>query len=113
MYNKTFMSNVALLMCIVQFTGAYKPVVLLHGIMTGNESMSIIRNRIEELHPGTIIYNTNKFSGWSSLESMWYQVKELGGDLLNVTRQHPNGINLLGILNGIKFDVIVYKRLIL
>lgn len=28
---------------------AFKPVVLIHGIMTGSESMELIRNRIEEV----------------------------------------------------------------
>ncbi|XP_971315.1 lysosomal thioesterase PPT2 homolog [Tribolium castaneum] len=79
---------------------SYKPVFLLHGIMTGSASMEIIKGRIEEQHPGTIIYNTNRFSGWSSLENMWYQVQQLGQDLLNVSSQHPEGIHLLGYSQG-------------
>lgn len=51
------------------------------------------------MHPGTIIYNTDRFSGWSSLESMWYQVKELGSDLVNISKAHPEGIHLLGKIN--------------
>ncbi|EFA12062.1 Lysosomal thioesterase PPT2 homolog-like Protein [Tribolium castaneum] len=68
--------------------------------MTGSASMEIIKGRIEEQHPGTIIYNTNRFSGWSSLENMWYQVQQLGQDLLNVSSQHPEGIHLLGYSQG-------------
>ncbi|KAF2896367.1 hypothetical protein ILUMI_09806 [Ignelater luminosus] len=79
---------------------SYRPVVLLHGIMTGSDSMELIKDRIEEMHPGTIVYNTNRFSGWSSLESMWYQVQQLGNDLINITEKHPEGINLLGYSQG-------------
>lgn len=47
-------------------------------------------------HPGTIIYNVNRFEGWSSLETMWHQVQEIGMDVVNISAQHPEGINLIG-----------------
>lgn len=56
------------------------------------------------MHPGTIIYNTDRFSGWSSLENMWYQVQQLGNDLMNITKKHPEGINFLGK------DIILNKK---
>lgn len=31
------------------FTLAYKPVILLHGIMTGYETMELIKSRIQEV----------------------------------------------------------------
>lgn len=34
---------------IINVCTAYKPVILLHGILTGSESMDIIKNRIEEV----------------------------------------------------------------
>ncbi|XP_018334372.1 lysosomal thioesterase PPT2 homolog isoform X2 [Agrilus planipennis] len=81
-------------------THCYKPVVLLHGIMTYNTSMELIKNRIEEKHPGTIVYNTNRYSGWSSLENMWEQVQNMGYDLMNITQKHPEGVNFLGYSQG-------------
>ena len=47
-------------------------------------------------HPGTEIYVTNRFGGWSSLENMWYQVQQLGEDMMNITKLYPDGIHLLG-----------------
>ncbi|KAM3962719.1 palmitoyl-protein thioesterase 2 [Aphomia sociella] len=78
----------------------YKPVVLIHGIMTGSNSMEMILHRIKEKHPGTIIYNVNRFESWSSLETMWHQVLEIGLDLANITAKHPEGINLIGYSQG-------------
>jgi palmitoyl-protein thioesterase len=72
----------------------------MHGIMTGSLSMDLIKTRIEEKHPGTIVYNTDCFGGWSSLENMWYQTQEIGKDLLNITKQHPDGIHVLGYSQG-------------
>lgn len=47
-------------------------------------------------HPGTVVYNTDRFSGWSSLENAWHQVDEMGQDLMAICDQHPEGVNLLG-----------------
>lgn len=58
-----------------------------------------------QLHPGTYIYITNRFSGWSSLEPMWHQVEELGADLLSISADHPEGINLIGDL---KTSIVCY-----
>ncbi|XP_075991948.1 palmitoyl-protein thioesterase 2 [Anticarsia gemmatalis] len=79
---------------------SYKPVVLIHGVMTGSSSMEMIKLRIEEQHPGTIVYNVNRFESWSSLESMWHQVLEIGMDIANISASHPEGINLIGYSQG-------------
>ncbi|XP_059059354.1 lysosomal thioesterase PPT2 homolog [Achroia grisella] len=97
MYLKTF------LFAIILFTStclSYKPVVLIHGIMTGSNSMEMILHRIKEKHPGTIIYNVDRFESWSSLETMWHQVMEIGQDLANITAKYPDGINLIGYSQG-------------
>ncbi|KAJ8726116.1 hypothetical protein PYW07_000814 [Mythimna separata] len=78
----------------------YKPVVLIHGVMTGSASMEMIKLRIEEQHPGTIVYNVNRFESWSSLENMWHQVLEIGSDIANISAKHPEGINLIGYSQG-------------
>nr|CAH7738590.1 unnamed protein product [Callosobruchus chinensis] len=78
----------------------YKPVILLHGIMTGFESMELIKSRIEEKHPGTIVYNIERFGGWSSLDNMWYQVAQLTDNLKNITEKHPEGVNFVGYSQG-------------
>ncbi|CAG4972994.1 unnamed protein product [Colias eurytheme] len=90
---------ITLLLCFVQCF-AYKPVVLIHGIMTGSGSMEIISRRIQEKHPGTKVYNVNRFESWSSLETMWHQVLEIGKDVANISSQYPEGINLIGYSQG-------------
>nr|AIN34684.1 fatty alcohol acetyltransferase [Agrotis segetum] len=68
--------------------------------MTGSVSMEMIKLRIEEQHPGTIVYNVNRFESWSSLETMWHQVLEIGMDIANISAKHPDGINLIGYSQG-------------
>lgn len=105
------------------FGAAFKPVVLIHGILTGAESMLIIEEEIKRVtflssiqcteilkllislyptqhHPGTKVYVTNRFSGWSSLENGWHQVDEMGQYVMDICRQHPEGIHLLGYSQG-------------
>ncbi|CAG9784651.1 unnamed protein product [Diatraea saccharalis] len=89
-----------LFLLIVNSSFSYKPVVLIHGIMTGSGSMEMISHRIQEKHPGTIVYNVNRFEGWSSLETMWHQVLEIGLDIANISAKHPEGINLIGYSQG-------------
>ncbi|KAL1512970.1 hypothetical protein ABEB36_002465 [Hypothenemus hampei] len=78
----------------------YKPVILLHGIWTGFESMDLIKARIEEKHPGTIVYNIDRFNGWSSLDNMNYQVQQISDDFTNYTNMHLDGLHLLGYSQG-------------
>lgn len=51
-------------------------------------------------HPGTKVYVTDRFSGWSSLENAWHQVQEMGHDVLSLCEKHPEGIHLLGYSQG-------------
>ncbi|XP_003494659.1 palmitoyl-protein thioesterase 2 [Bombus vancouverensis nearcticus] len=78
----------------------YHAVVVIHGVLTGSDSMELISNRIQEMHPGTQIYNTPRYAGWSSLESMWHQVEEIGMDVMSVGAAFPEGINLVGYSQG-------------
>ncbi|KAJ9598488.1 hypothetical protein L9F63_010841, partial [Diploptera punctata] len=79
---------------------AYKPVFLIHGILSENTTMIPLARRIQELHPGTKVYITAKYSDWSSLLPMWHQVQQIGDDLMRVCAEHPEGIHLLGYSQG-------------
>lgn len=94
--------NKVVILLFAHFINAhcYKPVILLHGILTGYESMELIEARILEKHPGTIIYNIEKFGGWSSLDNMNYQVQELSKDFNEFSRNHTGGIHVLGYSQG-------------
>ncbi|KAJ2944523.1 hypothetical protein O0L34_g3868 [Tuta absoluta] len=91
---------ILLLSLFVSVSFTYKPVVLIHGVMTGAGSMEMIGHRIQEKHPGTVIYNVNRFESWSSLETMWHQVLEIGQDVANISSLHPEGINIIGYSQG-------------
>ncbi|XP_033333522.1 palmitoyl-protein thioesterase 2 [Megalopta genalis] len=79
---------------------SYRAVIIIHGVLTGSDSMEVISDRIKEMHPGTQIYNTPRYAGWSSLEPMWRQVEEIGMDLISIGAAFPEGINLIGYSQG-------------
>ncbi|XP_014212801.1 lysosomal thioesterase PPT2 homolog [Copidosoma floridanum] len=79
---------------------SYRAVAIIHGVLTGKDSMEIISRRIQELHPGTQVYNTERYAGWSSLEPMWNQVEEIGNDILAIGAAYPEGIHLVGYSQG-------------
>ncbi|KAH8306755.1 hypothetical protein KR044_012578, partial [Drosophila immigrans] len=79
---------------------AYKPVVILHGVLSGAESMTLLVRHIEKLHPGTVVYNCDKFAGWYSLENDWWQVEQFKDYIDQIGRLHPEGIIVLGYSQG-------------
>ncbi|XP_014247652.1 lysosomal thioesterase PPT2 homolog [Cimex lectularius] len=79
---------------------SYKPVVIIHGVLTGNITMLPLAERIKELHPGTEIFATDRFGGWSSLRPMWHQVMEIGADINKFMSSHPEGIHIIGYSQG-------------
>lgn len=52
------------------------------------------------MHPGTQVFNTPRYAGWSSLEPMWHQIEEIGNDVMAIAAAFPEGINLLGYSQG-------------
>ncbi|XP_017785239.1 PREDICTED: lysosomal thioesterase PPT2 homolog [Nicrophorus vespilloides] len=100
---------IALLIAIFCICNGHKPVVLLHGIMTGNESLGLIKGRILEKHPGTVIYNLDRFAGWSSLDNLWFQVNELGKDVMDICKRHPEGVHLLGYSQGALISRVILQ----
>ncbi|XP_006609650.1 lysosomal thioesterase PPT2 homolog isoform X2 [Apis dorsata] len=88
--NYTVLNFILLLLSIFNNNvESYHAVVVIHGVLTGSDSMELISNRIQEMHPGTQIYNTPRYAGWSSLESMWRQVEEIGMDVISVGAAFP------------------------
>ncbi|XP_075167161.1 palmitoyl-protein thioesterase 2 isoform X1 [Haematobia irritans] len=100
------MKNSALFNCILQIiyfanvVFTYKPVVLLHGVLSGSESMASLQRFIETEHPGTKVYNCDLFSNWNSLEGAWNQVSQFRQYLEAVSKLHPDGIIVLGYSQG-------------
>uniref|UniRef100_A0A182IMY8 palmitoyl-CoA hydrolase n=1 Tax=Anopheles atroparvus TaxID=41427 RepID=A0A182IMY8_ANOAO len=90
-----------LLLCLkISISLAYRPVFIYHGILTGADSMKHLVSRIQEVHQETVVYNFQRFGGWSSLENAWHQVFEANANLRSICASHPEGINMIGYSQG-------------
>ncbi|XP_067622196.1 lysosomal thioesterase PPT2 homolog isoform X2 [Eurosta solidaginis] len=92
--------GVVFILCIIGRSACFKPVILIHGILSGAEKMAVLEDEIGKIHPGTKIYNWEKYSGWYSLENIWRQVKEFRKYLHNIGKIHPDGVNVIGYSQG-------------
>ncbi|KAL9874433.1 lysosomal thioesterase PPT2 homolog isoform X2 [Glossina fuscipes] len=66
------------------FIVSYKPVIIMHGILSGADSMKSLQREIELLHFGTKVYNCDLFSNWFSLENAWKQAGQYGTNFLHL-----------------------------
>lgn len=98
-----FLRNVIkwnLFLGVFTFIVSYKPVVIMHGILSGADSMNSLQREIESLHFGTKVYNCDLFSNWFSLENAWKQVNELRDYFQTIGNLHPEGIIVIGHSQG-------------
>lgn len=114
-------SKTLIFLLLITLINAYKPVVLMHGILSDAASMGIIADRIKlvrkaskviqllfvsisssifQNHPGTVIYTIDKFNNWQSLEHALGQIESFYDDFEAIFKKHPEGINLLGYSQG-------------
>ena len=78
---------------------SYYPVVLMHGIIDGPETMDTLRYEIEHLHPGTKVYEIDLFNDGYSLYNMWYQIEVIRKRLQEIMST-SNETHFLGFSQG-------------
>ncbi|KAI5737560.1 hypothetical protein M8J76_014701 [Diaphorina citri] len=78
----------------------YRPVLVIHGILSGNKTLEKFKERIERFHPGTKVVIPDNYSNWASLEPMWNQVLFFGSLVMKMSQNHPEGIHLIGYSQG-------------
>ncbi|CRL02622.1 CLUMA_CG015786, isoform A [Clunio marinus] len=81
-------------------TYSYKPVVLIHGILSDGPSMIPISEQIKSSHPGTEVYIIDKFNNWQSLEHALGQIETFYDEFDAIFKAHPEGVHVLGYSQG-------------
>ncbi|OQV15830.1 Lysosomal thioesterase PPT2-A [Hypsibius exemplaris] len=98
-----FVFSVALLGSVVlpDTARAYRPVVIVHGILDSALALFHLRNAILEAHPGTEVYMVAMFQDMKSAWPMWTQVLGFGNAIKNISDIHKDqGINIIGYSQG-------------
>ena len=79
----------------VKNVSGYKPVVLLHGVLSAHEEMEVLAGYITSAHPGTEIYNIALYENSSSVDtSLWTQLSGIVEKMKPVLT-NPNGVHMV------------------
>ena len=90
--------STCLLLCLR--THCFSPVVLMHGIFDGPDTMVTLETQIKKAHPGTEVYKIDMFNHeYSLIFSLEYQVDKIG-DKLKVIMSKSNSTHFLGYSQG-------------
>lgn len=79
---------------------AYRPVVLMHGVFSSNESISDLVSAINRSHPGTKLLNVDAFNNMASLQSMWKQVDGVYDKIKAFMDDASEGVNMVCYSQG-------------
>ncbi|XP_074655182.1 lysosomal thioesterase PPT2-A-like isoform X2 [Tubulanus polymorphus] len=80
---------------------AYKPVVLMHGILPSPDELPDFQDLIFKIHPGTNVTLITAYNEKiASLTPMWKQTRAAGEIIRRASAEHPNGFHLLCYSQG-------------
>lgn len=86
---------------VISNEGAYLPVIILHGIFSGNDSMSDLASMVTTAHPGTKIHNIDGYDGIESMDNLWSQVNKFRKKMMPIFENSPDGVNMICFSQGI------------
>uniref|UniRef100_A0A3P9III5 palmitoyl-CoA hydrolase n=1 Tax=Oryzias latipes TaxID=8090 RepID=A0A3P9III5_ORYLA len=82
------------------WTSAYKPVILVHGVLSGPRSFKMLTGFIKKAHPGTKVTAIDLFNDGNSTKPLWKQVEGFGKVIQKIMEKSPEGVHLLCFSQG-------------
>ena len=79
---------------------AFRPVILMHGILSSAKHMEHLASFIKRAHPGTVVMNVDIFSNLESGAPMWQQLLTLEDTVRPLMKKHPEGVNMVCFSQG-------------
>ena len=91
----------------VNNVSGYKPVVLLHGVLSAHEEMEVLAGYITSAHPGTVVHNIAMYEDSSSVDiSMWTQLNGIV-DKIKPVLTDPNGVHMICHSQGVYISMFI------
>uniref|UniRef100_A0A8C4ND02 palmitoyl-CoA hydrolase n=1 Tax=Eptatretus burgeri TaxID=7764 RepID=A0A8C4ND02_EPTBU len=84
----------------VSWTLAYKPVIIVHGLLDDPDNYATLAAFINQTYPGTKVIIVDAFNNNNSLQPMWKQVKGFREKMLPIMRSAQDGVNLICCSQG-------------
>ncbi|KAG7216553.1 hypothetical protein INR49_002040 [Caranx melampygus] len=89
-----------LLLLAAGSTDAYKPVVIVHGILDGPKQFQTLSKYITKVHPGTEVHVIDMYDNLKSFAPLWKQVQRFSQAINLIKQKAPHGIHLLCFSQG-------------
>lgn len=99
-------TTLSLLRCMISLSAlsaagdAYRPVIMMHGILSSALDLEILRERISSSHPGTDILNVDLYENLDSIKPMWDQVAGVMKKVIPFMANATDGVNMVCYSQG-------------
>ena len=99
-------TTLSLLRCMISLSvlsaagDAYRPVIMMHGILSSALDLEILRERISSSHPGTDILNVDLYEDLDSIKPMWDQVAGVMKKVIPFMANATDGVNMVCYSQG-------------
>ena len=87
--------------------GAYRPVIIFHGIFSDAQNMNDLVKLIQNADPGTTVYNIDGFDGIDSMKAMNEQVDSIRQKMVPIMAKESGGVNLICFSQGVLSRIIL------
>ena len=81
--------------------GAYRPVIIFHGILSDAKNMNDLKGFIQDAGPGTQVYNIDGFDDLDSMTQMWKQVESIRAKMVPIMTNVTDGVHLICFSQGV------------
>ena len=78
----------------------FRPVILMHGILSSAKHMERLASFIKSAHPGTEVLNVDIYPDFDSAAPMWQQLLTLEATVRPLMKKHPQGVNMVCFSQG-------------
>ena len=89
--------------CCATTVGAYRPVIMFHGIFSDAKNMDNLQDMIQTASPGTQVFNIDGFDDADSLKPMWEQVDSIRSKMVPIMTNATDGVHLICFSQGVFF----------
>eukprot|EP00794_Sanderia_malayensis_P005609 gene5609-6299_t len=81
--------------CRIRLSTSYKPVILVHGVLSDGEAMHTLKSFIQEANPGTIVTSLDIYDHLSSFVPLNTQMPSFIAKVKAIMDAHKDGVHLI------------------
>ncbi|XP_053151577.1 lysosomal thioesterase PPT2 isoform X2 [Hemicordylus capensis] len=91
---------ILVLFLLLTLTASYKPIIVVHGLFDSPSEFQILKDFINETHPGTNVTVVDLFDRSASLQPLWKQVEGFRQAIHPIMQNAGSGVHLICYSQG-------------